>query len=408
MATTLASAVQGLLKNIYLDSPAALTKMYESTPLLAWLPRSYNLGGKSWVQAVGSAYDAGVSNTYSNAVANANVPDAVNFNMSPVRIYGIRQIDRMLLMMANSDQKSFLNLAADKADWVLRTVVQMTHRQLYRSGTGSIGQRASLSTNTITLSNPADVANFWVGLVVVASSTDGGSLRTGSTTVTAVNRDAGTVTVASAAAITSFANNDYLYIQGNAANGGTNVAITGLDGWLPSTVTSTPFWGVDRTVDTANLAGSRIDAAALGYNARDAAEALITAIQTVNGAPPDILFAHPKVVSVIRLITSDNQRFPMDVSTGLSDGKTELFLKGFSVDGVPLVADYACGVSDMYALTKSAIELNVVNPSFPELSVPSRDIDSADGIEIRSANYMNLRIKRPIACGRVSNVPTTI
>jgi len=84
---------------------------------------------------------------------------------------------------------------------------------------------------------------------------DGSSPRSGSSAVTAVDIDGGTVTVASAAAITSFANSDFLFAAPEIGNN-----LQGFELCTPlATPTATLFRGVDRTAMPALLAGSRIN-----------------------------------------------------------------------------------------------------------------------------------------------------
>lgn len=91
---------------------------------------------------------------------------------------------------------------------------------------------------------------------VQASSTDSISgVRAGYTYVTAVNRSTGTVTVNSAAAITAFADNDYLFPRGDIDG-----EIKGLEAWIPAADPgATSFFGVDRSVDVTRLGGLRKD-----------------------------------------------------------------------------------------------------------------------------------------------------
>ena len=128
---------------------------------------------------------------------------------------------------------------------------------LYRGGDGIRGRRSSASTNVITLTTADDARNFKVGMTVEASANaDGTSPRTGTTTVSAVDEDAGTVTLTSAAAITSFADNDYMFREDDPGT-----CMEGLADHFPLTAPSTgdSFRGVNRSTDPRRLAGVRVD-----------------------------------------------------------------------------------------------------------------------------------------------------
>ena len=113
-------------------------------------------------------------------------------------------------------------------------------QSLYGDGTGAKGQSAS-NSSPITLVNINDITNFEVGMVIVAASSATGSIRSGSGAITAVDRDAGTITYTGT--ITSLTANDYLFTQGDAPNGGANVKVSGLPPDSSSAPAPTAFFG---------------------------------------------------------------------------------------------------------------------------------------------------------------------
>jgi len=140
---------------------------------------------------------------------------------------------------------------------------------LYQSGSGSLGRRASISGNIITLSESRDAKNLKVGMRIVASATDGGTPRAGETFVTSQQISAGKVVVNNAADITGFVDNDFLGAAGDFPAGGAAGldaslgagAYHGFEGWLPPTdpvLGSDSWFGQDRGVAPEMLAGSRV------------------------------------------------------------------------------------------------------------------------------------------------------
>jgi hypothetical protein len=126
---------------------------------------------------------------------------------------------------------------------------------MFGDGNGRLGQRASISGNVITLTGANEAWNFQPGMEIIADDTiDGSSPRVGSTTVSTVNKSGNKITVANAAAITAFADADYLFLK-------TQVAATapGLASIIPA-VAPTPgdnFGGLDRSIAPDELAGWR-------------------------------------------------------------------------------------------------------------------------------------------------------
>ena len=406
MAATTATLVANYLKDLHLNKQAVVTAMYKDKPLLNWITKEYSVPGQVWLQTVGYSLSAGASNTFTTAQSNAKLPNPARFTINPVDIYGVETLTRKLMMQAKSDG-SLINLTTEKFKILLMTLSNKAHKQLYRSGTGVIGRRSSISTNTITLTNPADAANFYKNMVIVASAADGGALRTGSAIVTNVDRgrSTATVTVDSAAGISSFADNDYLYQQGDAANNSTNVALSGLEAWIPETVSATTFWGVDRTADVQNLAGYRINATTELLGARDSIEALITEMQTLTGVVPDAIFTTPRVAEAVRISASDAIRFVQ------VKGTAQLVIDAFEILGVPVIADYMCPTGKAFALKKDALSLKFVNPGFPDIvnedgSDQSR-VYNDDAYEMRSSNYCQLVVNSPIMTGVAYNIPSS-
>lgn len=201
----------------------------------------------------------GVSASFSTAQSissSGGASSGVQMGASRVEKYGVIQIAGPALLASRGNDGAFVSLVSQESESIMDEMGDTLAFELHRDGTGVRGQRASISTNTVTLGSAADVRNFKPGMYVEAGpNSDGSSLRSGNTYVTAVDRAAGTITLNSAAAISSFADNDYLFRQGDSGSGNT---VDGFEQHLPL---STPgsFRGADRTKDTENLGGVRVD-----------------------------------------------------------------------------------------------------------------------------------------------------
>jgi hypothetical protein len=107
----------------------------------------------------------------------------------------------------------------------------------------------------ITLEDPTDVNSFEEGMVLIADNNDNGlTPKTGTATVTGIGTE-GTITVDDAAGISGFADNDYLFVEGDPG--------TPMDGLALCTPLVAPtvgddFRGMDRSTNVARLAGSRV------------------------------------------------------------------------------------------------------------------------------------------------------
>lgn len=404
MAIETSSSIGYILKRQYPTPEIMEFAAFRNKPFLAMLPKKYKQGGETTIVPVTTSLGAGFSNTFSNAQTNANIQKGVAYSLGFFpKVYNVQQIDNQLMMNAQNKSQSFIDLVSNYAKTLVETVSLNVARQLYRSGTGSIGRRASVSGQTITLTVADDAMNFYPGLALRASAADGGALRLGTVaTVTGVDYSSGTVTVDAVANITAFADNDFLYIDGCAANGGANVALTGLAGWIPSTTPSaTTFFGVDRTAAVELLAGTRFDGSALNI-----LDALIQGLNRVArfGTSPKKVFMNFSDYTGLLLVAGDKLRL---VNVGTQNAKLNFSgaMISFAGGDVEVVPDSSCPKGLAYIINPETWKLYVSHDMFPNVFTEAGDnkltMATADAVEIRSNNYMQLACERPVENGVV-------
>lgn len=263
MAAIDMTSFDAALKVHYTDARIKMMA-YKKNPLLAILPKMESFGGRNLPIPIIYGTPKGRSADFATAQANKAPGDYEAFEITRVKNYGLASLDNETMEASEGNENAFMRAATTEIDGILHTVTRDLAVDIFRSGTGSRGVRGSVSSNDLTLSNKYDVTNFMVGMRVVASQTDGGALRTGSALITAINRVTGVLTAATSGSqwsdISSFANGDTLYAQGDAAAASTNKKMAGLAAWIPaSDPSSTPFFGVNRAVDPTRLGGVRYD-----------------------------------------------------------------------------------------------------------------------------------------------------
>lgn len=212
--------------------------------------------------------------------------------------YGDIVIDGVSLL-ASRDEGAFLDLVTLETDAVINEHMDREAFDLYRVKNGIRGKRASASTNVITMTVPDDARNFKPGMVVGASpNADGSAPRTGTTTVAGVSLSAGTVTLTSAAAITSFADADVLFNSGDVG--------TCMEGFEAATPLVAPVGGdsfrtIDRSVYPELLAGSRLSTTvSLGQTIEENVGQLAIAIGQAGGKVTDGVVNSINFWSVVR------------------------------------------------------------------------------------------------------------
>lgn len=186
-----------------------------------------------------------------------------NFLVTIADYFGTVDISSKVMLASRDNPGAFISSKTADIDGLYEQMADDTHQLLWGNGGGALGRRASASTNVITLTERTQVYAFEVGMTIAASSADGtggaDAIRVGQTTVASRDPENGTITLTSAAAITSFADNDYLFRYGDFVGAtGTNL-IQGVQAYIPSTSASIAnLFGMVRSTDPIKLGGSRI------------------------------------------------------------------------------------------------------------------------------------------------------
>lgn len=233
-------------------------------PFLALLARDEKFLGKNLPIPIIYGNTQNRSATFSVANAGTSTTLIKDFVLTRVRDYAVAKVDGETMDASESDADAFMEAAIVEVDGAFESMASSLATALFRNGTGSIGTVGSIggAGNTVlTLSDITTAVFFEVGMTLVESATDGGSLGGGSSTgevIFAMDRDAGTLTSTSASWTTVLSNlttGHFLYVLGDL-----NAKVSGLDAWIPSTAPSnTTFFSVDRSKDPVRLGGSRYD-----------------------------------------------------------------------------------------------------------------------------------------------------
>lgn len=200
---------------------------------------------------------------------------------------------------------AFVDAAKLQMDGGFRNITNNIAFELFGSGTATRGVSAATSTQNGTvvggtilpLTNAQQIVAFEVGMLLVASATDGGAPSTDTVLITAVDRANGIVSgTASASSLSGNwaigSGTAFLTISGDlpttgAANTGSFLALSGLAAWLPITTPAVndSFWGVNRSADPTRLAGCRFNATSYTIE-----EGLTNALAFLNreGGKPDL------------------------------------------------------------------------------------------------------------------------
>lgn len=255
---TLADAYKELFPDRRLEQVSNLDR-----DLLKFFPKKDDLEGDGINIPMRYAKPQGVGAGFAQGQANITSGKVKKVFIERNSYYGFVSIDDEAIMAARSRKGSFYGIKEVEIEDMVSAVSQELEAALWRDGSGAKGTISSITSavpSVITLTNPEDVLNFAVGENLEARTTADAD-RGGDEPITAIDPDAGTITMTSnLVADHSWAATDRL-VRGQAAAGAGsdfNQVVKGLAAWIPVTAeTSGTFLGMDRTDDVVRLQGSR-------------------------------------------------------------------------------------------------------------------------------------------------------
>lgn len=312
--------------------------VYRDNPLLAMMPKMESFGGKNLPIPIIYANPQNRSATFSTAVAGSTSSQLKDFVLLRAKDYSVGTVDNETLEASEGNANAFMEAATTEIDGAIHQLSRSLAISMYRNGSGSVGQcNASVTGTSLQLKNAEDVTNFEKGQELVFSTADGGgSVKSGSVTITGVDRDSGELTVDALTAIASGAGvaaNDYIFNAGDY-----DLKIKGLQAWIPNSApSSAAFFGVDRTSDVTRLGGIRYDGSALPIE-----EALISAASRAarEGAKPDHCFlSYSKYADLEKALGSKVQYIDLKVNA-------EVGFRGIMINGprgpIKVIPDQNC------------------------------------------------------------------
>lgn len=399
---------------------AALKQMYprgrvenltfQNNPFFAMVPKNPNVGGENWKVPVHYEDIAGRSATFSTAQSNKNVSRKVAFLLTAVSDYALASIDGLVWRSSQGNAKAFLEASKSELDSAFNAIRRSIGIAMYRSGGGSIGRiNATVSGTTLTLTNRRDINNFGRGMSIVFSETDGGALRDSgeALTVNSIDRGAGSMVVsADLSTISGLTASDHISVEGDAANAGSNIKVSGLAAWLPSTAPTSgdSHFGVDRSADAVRLAGNIVSAS--GYTVEEAAIRAVTEVAEQGGSPTH-MYVPFNVWEQLGLELGSKKEYADTEVAGVHFKG----LKIYSPEGeVKVYADRNCPAGTGYLLSMPSWTLYSVGqaPQILDLDRVGAFLreSTADAYELRVGAYLQLGCCAPGHNAVITNLPT--
>lgn len=394
------TTMDAILKEQY-PSERIENLVYQDNALLAMLPKAEDFGGDVMVIPLIYGNPQGRSASISVAIAKAAsaAPQLQKFNLTRVKNYSVATMDGETLDATEGNAAAFVSAFTLTMDTAIQSLKRSAGVSVFRSGFGDIGRVGSITSNTIFMLNPSDITNFEVDMTLRASSSQNAAvLRAGTMTITAVDRslDAPSITVDSVAGVTGLTANDWLFQDGDRQDSATPSALmlSGLAAWLPATApTSTPFFGVNRSLDVTRLGGQRLDRTAAPIE-----EALLDGAYLVGregGKLTHYFMSYEKYNELIKALGSKVQYIDFV-------GTANVGFRGVEINGprgvIKCIPDQNCPTDRVYGLQLDTWKLHSLKKFVRVLDRDGQTIlrqTNADGYEVRIGYYAQMRTSAP-------------
>ncbi len=396
-ASTLTS-VAHIFKKYY--SPDAVGDLaMRDHPFHKMVKKTGGFGGNSFDYAVRYGNPQGVSTLFADAQTDAASSKGVQFSASRFKKYGVITMDGEALAAAQEGPKgAFLDLVQSETEGILEELGDRLAFDLYRDGTGVRGIRSSESTDVTTLTVADDARNFKVGMTLwAADASDGSTPRSGTTPVTSVDEDAGTVGF-DTSVLVGYVDGDFLFANGDDQTSGAG-CLEGLALLFPLTapVSGDSFRGKDRSADARRLAGVRVDDTATSIE--ENAGLVGVKIGQV-GKRANAGFLNPiKFWEVVRRL---NAKVEYDGGGGKADYGFEFVSIHTPAGSIKFYSDPDCPPSRGYIINTDSLCIKHLK-SWPHIisddGRPSLRQTSDDGVEARARAMGNLICTMPGANG---------
>lgn len=386
------------------------------SPGFAMAPKAPEYGGQSYQGALNLAPMASASPSDSIAFTTGGPSQYAQWTCSWSELYASANVTGRAIKATKGDENAMVDVITSEADKSYEAMGVMLGAMFWGMGGGQIGQfngsGSVTGTAALTLININTITNFYKGMILNTSATNGltGTVKSGSVTLASVDVNAGTMTPSAAwnAGIATIANTDYVFIQG-----GFGAFAPGVPGWIPDVnnrpISTDSFFGQNRyTGDPTRMAG-------VFYNGKGAPKdqslfQLLTLIERLcgigTGQGPTHCFLNPvDYADVTRALTTRTQNV---TESAYNDPQV-----GFK--GIEIVSDRGAGIKifkDQFVLSGDGYLLDMSSILIPSMGEVPMLLDE-DGLEwCRQAgvNAYQRRVgaiyttyfQRPWSCGVVT------
>lgn len=315
------------------DVNASLRVLYEDTnddpvmkvhKLYQWMDEETDFAEYYKRLPVKTNNPRGTSNTLTGAQAATVAATAAAFNLTKIELFDTPKIEMALIEGAAVSPDKFFKKITDIIDGSKQTQMDVIGRGAYRAPAGVFTRASNVAAAVVTAAYPQDLYSIEVGDIVTASANaDMSSPRSGTGTVSVVDKIGGTFTYTGT--ITSVGTTDYFAISGVTSGA------TGLLGWSPaSTAVTDTLFGQGRT-GVPYLTGRYLN---LTLESADGVWARIHSLMESMPFKPTVFFANNEDIANFEISSSGKRQ--------ITGNRYDFGFESLTAYGMDIVADADC------------------------------------------------------------------
>ncbi len=403
---------EAILKTKYTDGrlPSA---QYEETPFQASLQHKEDFDGENMVIALQTENPQGSSGNFQIALAALQQSTYVRFLLERSNHYGIARVTGEALEAAKNKSGALVDLWENETNCASAGELKSAEIYSFGDGTGVLGQISAASSTasvTITLSQPADVTklDFNMSIQVVSDATMSPTTLPGIAKVIGLNRDLGTVTLATtwAVAFPGITTAMYIVRAGDSAALGVNPSVlTGVKQWVQGGATPGTLWGLNRNPDPVRYAGQSLDLTGIPMEDALIQMAAKRRLQYRRGSM--VCWVNTEDLAQLVKSLGGKATYPKtEMKSSIADVSFEAVEFDGSGQRFKIMDSPFVTVGDVLMLTMDSFAMNSLGPAPHMLNFDGPNflrVASDDAYEVRFALRGNIGCNMPVASIRGTN-----
>lgn len=365
---------------------------FQDFPAIATCDKKEDFVGDDYVLAVQTENPQGLGVTVAQAQSSAAQGTYKRFLLTRVEYFGICRIKGQTLRTATTKgDGALIDLWKNETDGIIQSVLKMLEIFFFGTGNGVLGTIASgVTGTTVTLTTAEDVNNFDIGMQVnlVSDTTLSPTVRTGTATITSIDRAGGTLTIAAnwSATVTGATNGDSIVRAGDASVSGTPVVPAGLRQWLVGGTSPGTWKSLDRNSDAVRLGSQVLDQTGLPMQ-----QSIIDleSLVTIQGhSSKKVLWCNPRDVRQVKKSLDGKVTYPRGQMNSSVAG---ISFKTFEFEGdngtISVATSPFCPKSNNFLKDMSTFALYSAGPAPQPL-----DFDKSDFLRVATDDAYEMRI----------------